>query len=280
MSIIKINQLSSVAYLFFSFLGTTQAGTMGPSVLDPGSIYIGGFGGGGELSSSSLSQKGTAFYTEAKGGPLAVNATGFSKQTSEWIAGGHVGYRWSDLQSHLLNQNWSVAPAVELEGYYIGGATIAGEEINNDTARLTEHDFMLSYPSHTGVFLVNALLNVTHSYLGKFHPYVGVGAGVALFSVTNATSVQTTPSEPDVNHYNSDPNDQALVMAAQPKIGLSYQISKYTSLFGEYRFLYLSGADLLFGSTVSTNHVATSNWSVQIGNQYYNIGTVGIQYDL
>ena len=151
---------------------------------------------------------------------------------------------------------------------------------HNATTRFTEHDFRVTYPLHAGVFLVNALLHANPSHFEKFHPYVGVGAGTAVLSISGANSTQKTPAEPGLNHYNSGTNDTSLAFAAQPKIGLAFQLNQSTNVFAEYRFLYLSTSDFTFGSSVYPTHVATSNWDVKIGSQHYNMGTIGIRYDL
>ena len=124
-----------------------------------------------------------------------------------------------------------------MEGYYLGGVTIKGDDINNDTDRLAEHDFFVSYPMRTGVYLVNAVLNINNSDFSKFNSYIGVGIGSAVVSIYNANSTQTSPYEPGVNHYNSDPNDTTVTFAAQPKIGLRWNFNQNTSMFAEYRFL-------------------------------------------
>jgi opacity protein-like surface antigen len=267
--------------LFIASGSVVYGGTMGPESVAPiDALYIGVFGGGGGVTNDNLSQEGTAFYGAAKGGPLAVNARGKSNGSSEWMVGGHVGYQWPARLFNHISPNWTFAPATELEGYYIGGATFKGDDLNNDTTRLTEHDFRVTYPLHTGVFLVNAILNANHFNFGKFHPYVGVGAGAAVISITGANSTQKTPAEPGINHYNSGTSDTSLVFAAQPKMGVSFNLSQNTNMFVEYRFLYLSASDFTFGSTVYPTHVATSNWDVKMGSQYYNMGTIGIQYDL
>ena len=54
----------------------------------------------------NISQLGTAFFVEAAGGPLSVNATGRSGSRSAWFVGGQAGYEWS-YGSHLL-------PALEI----------------------------------------------------------------------------------------------------------------------------------------------------------------------
>ena len=287
MDIKKLNCSAVTACILFVASGSAVSGTMGASVAPAGAIYVGAFGGGGSITSGNLSQEGTALYNYGAStssinneGPLAVNAKGEFSSNSSWLVGGHVGYR---LPTQLLNHtspNWTFAPAAELEGYYIGGATLKGDDLNNETARLAEHDFYVTYPMHTGVFLVNAVLTADHSSFGRFHPYVGVGAGTAVVSISGASSIQKTPAEPGMNHYNSGTNDTSFAFAAQPKIGLSFNVNQNTTMFIEYRFLYLSATDYTFGSTVYPTHVATTNWDVKIGSQYYNMGTIGIQCDL
>lgn len=255
---------------------SAYSGTMGPATVNtPGSIYIGAFGGGGAVSGVDLKQYGTAFFTEAEGGPLAVDSFGSSKSSSMGMVGGHIGFAWSNNMSLL-----PLTPAVELEGYYIGGVEIKGHDLNNNTDRLPEHDFLVTYPLKSGVFLINAVLNANDSVFGKFKPYAGVGIGAAVVSVSGASAIQVSPMEAGINHYNSNTSDKALAFAAQPKIGVSYDLSSRTRLFAEYRFLYLSQTNYTFGSTVYSTHAPTSPWSVSMKSQNYNMGTAGIQFDL
>ena len=280
MKVKGINCHRSIASMLFVLSGSgVFAGSMGLAA-PTDAIYIGVFGGGGANTSGSLNQGGTAFYPDSSGGPLAVNAQGGADASSMWMVGGHVGYRWPARTFNRINSNWTFAPATELEGYYIGGSTLTGNDLNNDTTRLDEHNFLVSYPMNTSVFLINAILNATPSSQGKTHPYVGLGVGTAILDISGATSTQIAPAEPGINHYNSDTSDTATAFALQPKVGLSYDLSSNTNVFVEYRFLYLSATDFTFGSTVYPGHAATSNWNVKLGSQYYNMGTIGIHYDL
>lgn len=265
-----------------------HTGVMSAETVSPiDAFYISAFGGGGAIVSSSLYQQGTALYPYGSEsgyidnkGPLAVNAIGTFNSNSAWLIGGHVGYRWPARLSNYVNSSWAFSPATELEGYYIGGTNIHGDDLNNNTARLVEHDFHVTYPLQTGVVLVNAVLNVNHSALGQFHPYVGAGAGLAVVSISGANSTQKSPPEPGINHYNSDSNDANTTFAAQPKIGVSFNLNQQTGMFIEYRFLYLAASNYTFGSTSYPTHVATTNWDVKIGSQYYNMASAGIQFDL
>lgn len=253
------------------------SGAMGPeSIVQPGKIYVGVFGGGGGVTSGDISQLGTAYYPENLGGPLAVNAFGTSESSTFGMVGGHIGFAWTNI----IGRHLPVTPAFELEGYYMGGAKIEGHDISNDTVRLDEHDFIVSYPLKSGVFLINAVLNANNALFGNFKPYVGVGIGSAIVSISNANALQTSPPEPGINHYNSNPDDKAVTFAAQPKVGLRFDFSPNTSVFAEYRFLYLSEAHYTFGSTVAPGHFATAPWIVKIEPQYYNMGTLGINFDL
>lgn len=241
----------------------------------PGNFYVGGFGGGGSSDHFNVSQYGTAFYTEAAGGPLAVNAFGHTNSRSSWLAGAQVGYKAQDI---LIDQPWTLGPAIELEGFFMGDRTFTGN-LTNNTTRLPAHEFSVSYPTERSVFLTNAVLNLNNRCL-RFHPYVGAGFGGAIVEISGANAAQIAPPELGVNHYNANTSDTAPTFAGQVKAGMSYDINNYVSLFAEYRWLYLSTTHFAFGSTVYPGHVATSNWQVKLGSQHYNLGTAGIRFNL
>lgn len=273
MSIKKTTKAVSGCLLALS-ASLAYCGTMGPAMSAPGKVYIGVFGGGGGISSGDINQYGTAYFLESEGGPLAVNAFGTSQSDATGIIGGHLGFAWPNMGTHL-----PITPAVELEGYYVGRTIIKAPDLRNDTDRLPEHDFLVTYPVKSGVFLVNAILNADAAQFGRFRPYVGVGIGSAVLSIQGATATQLSPAEPNVNHYNSDPNARAVAFAAQPKVGFHVDFS-HASFFAEYRFLYLSETDYTFGSTVYATHAPTSPWLVKIKPQHYNMGTIGIDFDV
>jgi hypothetical protein len=263
---------------------TVYAGTMGTeSVDDYGRIYVGAFGGAGTLSGNDMTQSGASFYPEVAGGPLLVNAQGRFGPSSMWLIGGHLGYQWPSKTLRTLNninKKYTFTPAFELEGYYIGGIKITGDDINSETARLDEHDFLDTYPSNVGVFLVNAILSVNASNFEKIHPYVGVGAGTSVISISDASSIQKSPPEPGVNHYDGKTDDTATSFAAQAKIGINFDLNQSANLFLEYRFLYLAANNYIFGPTIAPGHNVTTPWAVNIASSIYNMGTVGLQYDL
>lgn len=246
------------------------AGTMGQMV-SPGNIYVGVFGGAGASNNLHVSQYGTAFFLESEGGPLAVNAFGKVRSETVGFVGGHLGFEWTDFTSA-----WGITPAFELEGFYIGKNKFKGHLFNN-TSRLPEHDFFVRYPQESGVFLVNALLNM-NPWQSMYKPYLGLGIGSAITSISNADSLQLAPLEANVNHYNGNTHDKGVTFAAQVKAGLTFDINPNFNIFAEYRGLYMGDTHYMFGSTIYTNHAPTSSWTAKLNSQFYNLGAVGVHF--
>lgn len=245
----------------------------------PGKFYVGVFGGLGSSNDFNANQFGTAYFSEATGGPLSINASGQLGSQSTSFFGAQLGYQ---AQGISLNSSspWTLGPAAELEGYSMGNSTFNGSLISNSTrVPNPEHDFVVSYPMSNTVFLANAVLNFNHSRL-PVHPYIGVGIGGAIVKISGASAAQVDPVEAGINHYNTNSNDTDSTFAGQIKLGLSYDINKYVSLFADYRWLYLASTDFVFGPTVYPTHVETSDWQVGLDSQKYNLGSVGIRFNL
>src|SRR5690606_2292479 len=106
-------------------------------------------------------------------------------------------------------------------------------------------------------------------YSDKVFPYLGVGAGAAFISVKSSDSVN--PSEPGINHFNSDPDASSTGFAMQFKLGVKGNVSKKLSLFTEYRYLSISSTSYAFGPTDYPGlHLPTASWDVGLGRQRYN----------
>lgn len=253
------------------FGGTADHESMARS----GKLYAGVLGGGTVLARSDISQFGTAYFLESDGGALAVNALGTSKTSFAGVLGGHIGYAWSSKIGTYL----PVAPAVELEGYYVGGATIKGHT-SNYNIRAYEQNFKVNYQLKTSVLLANVLLNSNSTVIGVLKPYLGFGIGSAVTSISNAKSYQLNPVEPEFNHYNSKRSDQAVTFAVQTKLGVRYNLSTRASAFAEYRLLNLAKTNFTLGSGIIDGHPATSPWTVKVKNQYYNTAIIGVDFDL
>ena len=261
MKLLRTNYSAAALGVLLALSGAEiQAGTMGPvEIAATQKVYFSIFGGGGSSNRVNVNQYGTALFAEAIGGPLAVNAFGRTDRRNAGMIGGNVGYQFSDILLNSFSSQTSLSPAIELEGYYLGKSTFSAHDINNDTTRLAEHDFLVTYPLRTGVFLVNTVLNFNSANYSRWSPYVGAGIGAAVLSISNAGSLQVAPPEPGVNHYNGNPNDKTSAFAAQAKAGLNFAVTEHLSIFAEYRFLYIANANFTFGSTVFPGHAATTS---------------------
>lgn len=152
--------------------------------------------------------------------------------------------------------------------------------LDSRLTRLPAHLFDDSLPIHAGVFLVNSVFTLDNLRCSYLHPYIGGGIGGAVLSVSGADSFQQTPPEPDVNHFNSETDASADAFAAQVKAGIDVTLTNHFSLFAEYRYLFIGPTRFNFGSTVYPGHVATSPWSVNVDSMHYNLGTVGIKFNV
>lgn len=243
-------------------------------------LYIGGFGGGIYADSAKMTQLGTAFFTEAAGGPLAVVAEGRTKRFSAGFGGGQIGYEMAPMSLDLGSMNWSLAPAAELEAYFYSHSK-KGDLINQtDPLRLPEHDFRNSFKASTTVCIVNAVISVNNFCWGGFVPYVGGGIGAAHINLKKADSLQIDPLEAGTNHFNSRRNDCSWAFAAQAKAGVKYNIFQSFHIFAEYRYLFVDSSNYIFGSTVYPDHAATSPWNIKVHDTNFNAFVVGVQFDL
>lgn len=241
-------------------------------------IYVGAFGGGIYSTSNDLSQMGTAFFSEAEGGPLAVLAQGRAKKNLTGFGGAQIGYEWSKCPIYIGCLGRTLAPAGEVEAYFYSHHNKG--HLINPTDRLPEHDFADSFHMNMRVFLVNAIFSLNNPSSCGFFSYIGGGIGATRISISDAKSLQVSPEEPGINHFNSKHSDSSWAFAAQAKVGLRYKICKLFHIFGEYRYLFVDSSNYIFGSTVYPTHVPTSPWNVKVKNSHYNAFAVGIQYDL
>jgi opacity protein-like surface antigen len=233
-------------------------------------IYFGGFGGWIYPYNLTVTQKGTAFFPEASGGPLDVAAKGTAHGRTKGFGGLHIGYEWMNK----IRPGFRLAPALELEGSYFAN-TAKKADVDNPTTRLDAHEFIDTLPMRIGTLLANGILEFNNDYIS---PYIGFGVGVGFVSIHDANSLQIDPMELGVNHFNSGPNDFNTLFATQAKAGLRYRFLKHYRLSAEYRFFYLPSSDFIFGSTRYPTHVPTSPWIVELNGMRYNAFTLGIDF--
>jgi opacity protein-like surface antigen len=233
-------------------------------------IYIGGFGGWIFPYELTVSQVGTAFFSESSGGPLDVQAKGTADGRTKGFGGLHIGFEWMNKISSGLR----LAPAIELEGNYFAN-TAKKVDLINPTERLEAHEFIDTLPMRIGTLLVNGILEFNNDYIS---PYIGFGVGVGFVSIHGADSLQVDPFEAGINHFNSNTNDFNTPFTVQAKAGLRYRFLKHYRISAEYRFLYLTSSDFTFGTPNYPTHVPTSPWMVRLNGMRYNTFTLGLDF--
>lgn len=234
-------------------------------------VYIGIFGGLGSATATRLQQKGTVLINPSLSLPIdASGSTGSSTHVS--MGGAQVGYEWKRLD--FGESKWGLRPAIELEGIYIGKLSPTGEMPVIPRALGTQY---VTIPMTAGVFLANAIFTLQTPYSSKIFPYIGVGAGVAVTSIKGSDSAN--PSEPGINHFNSNPDASSSAFAMQLKAGVKGEVYKNLYLFAEYRYLSINSSSYTFGSTDYPGvHLPTTSWNVNLGRQQYNLFVAGLQY--
>jgi len=238
-------------------------------------FYIGAFGGGIYSNSSHTAQYGDAFFSEFTSiGPLPIIGKGDLNSASTGFGGVQIGYEWAIPTCPC----WSIAPAAELEAFFFGQSR-HGDLINESlVSALEEHDFHDSFQMDSSVILANLVLSFQNTCLWGFTPYIAGGIGTVRISLSDANSLQVSPPEAGVNHFNSDTSSSAWTFAAQVKAGLGYRLSSRFNIFGEYRYLYVDNSSYVFGPTNYVEHVPTTPWNVKLNNIQYNAFAFGIRY--
>jgi opacity protein-like surface antigen len=230
-------------------------------------LYFGVFGGGGTSSGGDVTQRGTVYFIEAQGGPLAVNATGNTNSSSRRLFGVQFGHEWS---------RGSQLAAFEFEGLYLPSHRVSARLENSASAgRIGEQTFDDSFDMSSVVTMGNLVVGFPKRYPGVT-PYVGGGIGLARVDISGANSTQISPTEPGINHFNSGTGSSAWTVAAQIKAGVRWALGDSAYAFGEYRFLYVDATDQNFGPTAYPTHAPTSDWQVRFDDTSYHFLTAGI----
>lgn len=256
-----------------AFLATAASVSHAQTESESEGMYAGVFGGAGAVTATSLQQRGAVILPP--GQPirlLPINAQGStSNSTGVALGGVQLGYEWSGLK---LGSEWAMRPAAELEGVYIGKHSPTGEM--PVMPRFLGMQYV-TVPTTVGALMANAIFTFETPYSDAILPYIGIGAGVAHVSIKGADSAN--PSEPGINHFNSDPDASDTAFAMQIKAGLKGKITKRLTLFAEYRRLSIHSTSYKFGATDYPGlHLPTHTWKVDMGRQNYNLFVAGLQY--
>lgn len=261
-------------------------------------LYLGLFGGGSISDNSKFSQSGVAYKRLGDGQASAdydlyVDVNGRTTTKVGALGGLHIGYEWTDIPMSDSASGWALRPALELEGYYLGtskSGNLSNPQLEpaiwhgvvekSHSIAAGSHTFQNSYKLDMGILLTNVVFNFKTPWTNKIFPYVGVGIGAAITSVSGADSRQTGPVlEPTMNHFNANPNALNSSFAAQGKAGLRAEIVDHLSIFAEYRYLHVAGTGYSLGATVYPSiHSETSNWNSRFGAMDYHSGVLGIEY--
>lgn len=254
-----------VAYYFFSGI------CFASDAVDGRGSYLGVFGGAGSSMGSSVQQVGTVITPTKRISDINVNANGFNGSAGASIAGIKLGYEWGAWG--LMNSGWSLRPAAELEGIYLSNNSDG--VLNIMPAALgTQY---VTLPMSAKIVLVNAVLSMKTPFSDILIPYIGGGVGRAWLSVNGSNS--TNPTEPGINHFNSNPDASTSALALQAKAGIRGQINKNWAIFTEYRYLSIQSSSYTFGETNYPGvHLPTTSWNVNVGRQAYNLVTAGIEF--
>ncbi|MGE4338851.1 MAG: outer membrane protein [Pigmentiphaga sp.] len=233
-------------------------------------VYIGLFGGIGSVSSTSLRQEGGFYLPGPLSRRVAVDANGHVGSKSVALGGIQAGYEWNRLS--FGQEKWSLKPAVELEGIYLGKHSPVGALPIEPHVLGTQY---VTVPMTTRALLANAVFTFRTPYSNSIFPYLGAGVGVARVSIKGADSAN--PNEPGINHFDSGPDASDSAFAMQFKAGLKGKVANNLFLFAEYRHLFVNSTRYTFGETLPP-HLPTDPWDVSLGRQNYNLFTVGLQY--
>lgn len=264
--------LMNPKHLVSALLASLAAGPcLAAEAASEAGLYIGVFGGTGSAIATSLQQRGAVLLDNSR--RLPINASGSTGSgTHVSVGGGQLGYEWKRWD--LGSSRWGLTPAAELEGIYIGKYSPTGEMPVIPRALGTQY---VTLPMTAGVLLANAVLTLQTPYSNTLFPYIGAGAGVAFMSIKGSDSAN--PSEPGINHFNSDPDASKSAFAMQLKAGIKAEVNKNLRLFAEYRYLSIDSTRYTFGSTDYPGvHLPTTSWRVDLGRQHYNLFVAGLQY--
>jgi len=233
-------------------------------------MYFGVFGGVGSLNDVSMRQVGTVI-TPHPFPDINVDGRGSADSVVAPIVGFQFGYEFQELD--ISTSGWSIGMAAEIEGLYL---TAEPEGV------LDIHPYFLgtqyvSLPLNVGAMLTNAVFNIRTPFSEAVKLYIGVGAGYGAVFVDGSNS--TNPSEPGINHFNSEPDASSGGLALQAKIGVRAKISSNWSVFTEFRHIYIGSTDFTFGETAyPARHLPTSKWNVDLGEQNYRLWVSGVSY--
>jgi opacity protein-like surface antigen len=239
-------------------------------ISDSRSLYVGAFGGVGSLGDVSMQQVGTVITPHLLP-DINVDARGSADSVVAPIVGVQLGYEFRKWD--VSTSGWSIGMAAEIEGLYLTAEPEGALDIDPYLLG-TQY---VSLPLDVGAVLVNAVFNLRTPHSEAITPYAGVGAGYGGVFIDGSDSAN--PSEPGINHFNSAPDASSGGLALQAKIGVRAGLSSSWSVFTEFRYIYIASTEYKFGDTdYPGEHLPTTKWNVDLGEQNYNLWVSGVSY--
>jgi opacity protein-like surface antigen len=140
-------------------------------------------------------------------------------------------------------------------------------------------DFRDNTKLRSSIFMANAYYDMNRS--GRWNPYIGAGLGFAVNELqrTHTTNVRTCdigadPTCSAAGSYNETTDkDYTFSLAASAMAGVTYRISKVTSLDFNYRYLYVGGTDT--SATINGN-----NSTINVAAQHEHYLRAGLRWDI
>lgn len=250
-------------------LGSTAAQADSTAATQTGGFYVGALAGVGAARSTDLQQRGAVHLLLGK---LPIDAKGPTESSTRTHLGGlQLGYEFDSWQHR---PQWHITPTAELEAVYMGKHSPTGEMPVHPAFLGMQY---VTVPTQIGLAMLNAGLIFKTPYSEKVLPMLGIGAGAAFVSITGADSAN--PSEPGINHFNSDPDASDTALALQFKAGVKIRMSTRLDLLAEYRYLTIDATHYRFGETdYPGEHQPTDSWRLDMDRQQFNFFAAGLHY--
>ena len=246
--------------------------TKGPAVLPASGrgAYVGVFGGGGSRSSTNVSQFGTAFFVEAVGGPMAIDATGQTSSGGVGFGGAHLGYEWS--------YGTYLRPALEIEGFYLAGNQPRATLVNPTDRLPNTPSSILSRPAPRCFWRI--WLSASRRPIKTSRPISAADSGRA-----TSPSTAPRPHRPTRRSLASTTSTRArdflsLDLAAQVEGRCALRPRRQLALICLASTAICMSAtwNQVFGSTVDPTHVPTSPWTTSFGGTSHHLAAGGVGF--
>lgn len=250
-------------------LGSAAAQANDTAATQTGGFYVGALAGVGAARSTDMQQRGAVHLLLGK---LPIDAKGPTESSTRTHLGGlQLGYEFDSWQHR---PQWHITPTAELEAVYMGKHSPTGEMPVHPAFLGMQY---VTVPTQIGLAMLNAGLIFKTPYSEKVLPMLGIGAGAAFVSITGADSAN--PSEPGINHFNSDPDASDTALALQFKAGVKIRMSTRLDLLAEYRYLTIDATHYRFGETdYPGEHQPTDSWRLDMDRQQFNFFAAGFHY--